>query len=682
VTAAHIGALWALAIAGPIYDVLRQNAEFFVAYRTGRGDILRFVAVLSVLFPASLWLVVRLAGFASAALGRAALTAVVGVLVAALAAQALQPLYPPAVLHVGMAIGFGVLAGALYAAPVVRAFTTWLGLAVVAFPLVFLLDPIISPVVSPPHEDASITIPPGPKTPIVFVVFDQLPLASILGADGRIDAASYPGFGELARRSTWFSNATTVGELTTWALPPLVSGIFANASRLPSVAGYPRNLFTTLRQAYAMEVFEPITTLCPDAICRPSGRTRRAELVPMLADAGVVLLHRMVPPALATGLPSVTENWRGFVEAEGFQRRWAGARERDRREVLGDFLEAINASDPEPTLYFLHALLPHEPYEYLPSGQAHPYRRVTGISFGRWSPDELPVAQTYARHLLQVGFVDRFVQRLLDHLGNEQLLDKALVVVTADHGVSFVPGRGMKALSQPTAASILPVPLFIKRPFQQAGEISTRNVQGVDVLSAVADAIGVTLPFQTEGRSPFGSSEPPAVKTVVHAAGKSRMTLPAGPLSTADVVALRTKWFGTEPGPYWTTRLDPLAELRGRALATLRIESDPDLRISFDMSDDLARVDPEADVVPAVLSGRVRGAVGRASSLVLAIAINGRIEATTRSYVDVYGTPDGTWTALVNPAVFKAGYNEVRILVVRQENGENRLFEAFRTEPE
>jgi hypothetical protein len=535
--------------------------------------------------------------------------------------------------------------------------------------------------VSPPHEDASIAIAPGPKTPIVFVVFDQLPLASLLASDGSIDARTYPGFAELARHATWFSNATTVGELTTWALPPLVSGVFADADRLPSVAGYPRNLFTALGRAYAMEVFEPITTLCPDAICRPSRQARRARLVPMLTDAGVVLLHRILPPALATGLPSVTENWRGFVEAEGFQRRWAGARERDRREVLSDFLDAISASDPEPTLYFLHALLPHEPYQYLPSGQAHPFRRVPGISFGRWSPDELPVAQNYARHLLQVGFVDRFVERLIARLRSEQLFDKALVVVTADHGVSFVPARGMKALSQATAASIVPVPLFIKRPFQHAGDVSLRNVQGVDVLSAVADAIEVTLPFPTEGRSPFGSSEPERQKTVVHAAGRSRTTFAADPLPTAEIVARRVKWFGDGPGPYWTSRLDPMPELRGRPVADLRVEHDPDLRISFDMADAVARVDPDGDIVPAVLSGRVRGTVGRSSSLVLAIAVNGRIEATTETYVDVYGTADGSWTALVNPAVYRPGYNEVRILVVRRRDGADRVYEAYRTDP-
>jgi hypothetical protein len=676
-SAIHVGALWALAVAGPVYDVLRRNAEFFVAYRTGRGDILQFVAVVSIAGPLALWLAVRVASLTSPGVGRVALKITVGALVAVLAAQALQPLSPPTFLHVGMAVGFGVIAAALYASPTVRSFTTWLLPAIVAFPLTFLLDPNIASLVWPPHEDERIAIPPGPKTPIVFVVFDQFPLATLLGSDGSIDARTYPGFGELARQSTWFRNATTVGELTTWALPPLVSGVYASADRLPSAAGYPRNLFTMLGRAYAMEVFEPITTLCPDAICRPSAGGRRAELVPMLVDAGVVLLHRVAPRALAGGLPSVTENWRGFVEANGFQRRWGAAREEDRRAILDAFLQSMARSKPASTLYFLHALLPHEPYEYLPSGKAMGYRRLPGIAFGRWPPDEWPVVQAYSRHLLQAAFVDRFVQRLLDRLRAEGLFDEALIVVTSDHGVSFVPGRGVKGLSPATAAGIAPIPLFIKRPFQRAGEVNDRNVQGIDVLPAVAGALGVTLPFEVEGRSPFGAAPAPAEKAIVHAGGRSRMVLGPGPLPTSDVVATRIKWFGEGPGPYWSTRLDPAPALRGRAVSSLPVEDDPNLRISFDTVDDVARVDPAGDSVPAVLSGRVRGEIGRASSVVLAIAINGRIETTTRTYVDLFGTPDGSWVALVNPAVFKPGHNDIRIYLVQGD----RLVEAYRNDP-
>ena len=60
--AVHITSLWALAVAGPLYDVLRRSAEFFVAYRADRSDVLLFVAVVSFLAPLAVSTVVWLAG--------------------------------------------------------------------------------------------------------------------------------------------------------------------------------------------------------------------------------------------------------------------------------------------------------------------------------------------------------------------------------------------------------------------------------------------------------------------------------------------------------------------------------------------------------------------------------------------------------------------------------------------
>lgn len=683
--ALHVTALWALAVAGPLYDVLRRSAEFFVAYRAGRHHILLFVLIVSFAAPAALCAVVWLAGRLSAAAGRMARTVVVGVLVAVLAAQALQALSPPTLLHVGMAAGFGALAVALYASPAGRSFVTWLTPAILIFPLMFLFDRAIRPMVWPPHERAAVSEGPSTVTPIVFVIFDQLPLTSLLAPDGTIDRTAYPGFGELAATSTWFSRATTAGELTAWALPAIVSGRFAAIGQLPTAADYPYNLFTTFRDSYRMAVFEPITGLCPDAICPPEPAVRDApRLRPMLADAGVVLAHRVVPPRLARGLPAVDESWKGFAEAQDFQRQWASERESDRRRNVENFLESIHADNDRSTLYFLHALLPHEPYEYLPSGQkSGRNRRLAGITFGGWTTDEFPVAQAYARELLQVRLVDRFVQRLMERLRSEGLFDDALVVVTSDHGVSFTPGHGMKGLSPETVGSILPIPLFVKRPHQTTGEVNERNVQSIDILPLVADVLDVALPFPTDGHSPLDTSVPaPDTKTVVRTGGRSQLTFTPDEVAaaTSEAVARRVRWFGDGPGPYWMSRLAPAQSLIGRRIDTLDVAVDPSLRITLDFPEDVESVDPDAPIVPAHLSGRVRGSAGRSGPLPLAIAVNGRIEATTESADDVDGTPEGTWNALVNPVIYRRGFNDVRIYIVRGTGDDVRLVEGFRNE--
>jgi hypothetical protein len=403
----------------------------------------------------------------------------------------------------------------------------------------------------------------------------------------------------------------------------------------------------------------------------------------MLADSSVVLAHRVVPPRLAGRLPPVDETWRGFAEAQDFQRQWGRERERDRRRIINNFLEAITAANPDNTLYFLHALLPHEPYEYLPSGQKSGWnRRMAGFMFGRWTTQEWPVAQAYGRHLLQVGFVDHNVQRLIQRLRSEGLFDKALIVVTSDHGVAFLPGAGPKGLSRATAASIAPVPLFVKRPQQRAGDVNDRNVQSIDVLPLIADILDVDLPFDTDGRSPLDDSIPPlATKAIVHGGGRSRMTFKANELDEGktEVIRRRVRWFGDGPGPYWTPLIAPALSLRGRSLDGLRIEQDATLRIALDAADELSKLDPSAAIVPAQLTGRVRGAIGRSQRLVLAIAVNGRIEATTETYYDLGDQTYGSWSALVNPASYRPGFNDVRIYIVRGTGAEMRLVEGFRT---
>ena len=364
----------------------------------------------------ALWAVVWLAGRLSKTLADGCSRCLVGLFVAIFAAQGLQSLSPPTALHVGMSAGFGILGAALYGFPAVRSFATWLTPAIVVFPLGLPARPchLADGLAGPRTTRRS---PPGhaPPTPIVFVVFDQFPLTSLLAPDGSIDAT------DLSRIRRARAHVHVVSERDDGrraddvgaAADPV--GPVRGAGQLPTAADYPYNLFTALGQSYKMAVFEPLTGLCPDSICPPSAAVRDAPtLLPMLTDSSVVLAHRVVPRGLAGGLPPVDENWRGFAEAQDFQRQWGRERERDRRRIIDNFLEAITPGNQDATLYFLHALLPHEPYEYLPSGQKSGWnRRTAGITFGRWTNEEWPVAQTYARHLLQVGF--RRPQRAAAH---------------------------------------------------------------------------------------------------------------------------------------------------------------------------------------------------------------------------------------------------------------------------
>ena len=86
---------------------------------------------------------------------------------------------------------------------------------------------------------------------MILVAFDELPINSLLDAHGRIDAARFPNFARLARGSTWFEHATTVGEGTTHAIPAILTGRFPKAGEFPVYTDHRQNIFTLFGGAHA-----------------------------------------------------------------------------------------------------------------------------------------------------------------------------------------------------------------------------------------------------------------------------------------------------------------------------------------------------------------------------------------------------------------------------------------------
>jgi hypothetical protein len=543
--------LHAVAVAALLYAVLRRNREFFVAYRATTADLLLLVAIVSLAVPLAAVAIAELAALRSRRVRQGVVVAVIGLLGAAIGSQLLARLALSSTAHLAASAAVGAASAALYGRyAAARTFLAFLGPAIVIVPAALLLHPSMRPFVAPADPAERLAGEVSSDTPIVLVVFDQLPLTSMVTPDGRIDAAHYPGFAALASQSTWFRRATTVADLTGWALPAIVSGRYPRPSRLPIAEDYPSSLFTFLAQSHRMEVVEPITALCPPSVCAASREPLLSKMGGMLVDSGVVYAYVLAPPSLASVLPPLTQNWRGFISAQRWQQRWINERDADRRRAPNAFLEGIERTDPQPTLYFLHALLPHEPYQYLPSGQRFTDTpRLFGLlPNGRWVDDLWPVSQAYAAELIQVGYVDRFVTRLVTRLREEGLYDRALLIVTADHGASFRPRLTFKGVNATTVRDIAPVPLLIKLPFQREGSISDRNVQSIDIMPLVADVLDTPLTWEAQGVSPLSTgTPPPPVKTIFHSGASRRIRITPEELDAGgEAVRRREELFGGE----------------------------------------------------------------------------------------------------------------------------------------
>ncbi len=486
----HLLVLWSFAVAQPLFDLLGHNGEFFAARGSGRLDVVVFALVL-VFGPPAL-----LAGL-EWAVGPRARGAVHACFVAALVGlfvlQGIHGAGPPGWLLVALAGASGVALAAVYErVPGARLVLTVLAPAPLLFLGLFLFNSDASRLTLSGTETA-FAAGEHPRAPVVLIAFDELPLNSLLDAQGRIDARRFPSFARLARGSTWLARTTTVAEGTTHAVPAILTGRLPRAGEFPVYTDHRQNLFTLLGPSTDLHVVDEETHLCPPKLCPGLGASFGGRATTLAEDTGVVYLHELLPEDLSGGIPSIANGWDNFL-------RDARAHH-DPGRIDPAFLSSLRPR-ARPAAWYLHVMLPHSPWTYLPSGERYTVRPAPG-----WGPDEVwndnqaAVDQHWQRHLLQLGYADRVLGRLLARMRATGLYDRAALVVTADHGVSFRAGQKRRPLSAANLQDIAYVPLFVKLPGQTRGRVVDRPARTIDILPTLAGASGVRIPRHVDGHS-------------------------------------------------------------------------------------------------------------------------------------------------------------------------------------
>ena len=663
-SALHLGALWALAFVQPLFGLLGGSAEFFVARGNTTFDIVVFAIGYALVPPLAGAALVWAAGRIRPGLDRALQLVLVGVLASALVLPPLGDLLSGSVAAVGVALALGAAFAVAYArAAVVRTFLTFLSPAPLVFLFFFLVVSPVSDLLSAGEVSASAGGPARSSTPIVFVLFDELPV-STLTSDGSIDAERFPNLARFAAGATWHRNATTVADSTPEAVPAQLTGELPEPGDLPTSTHHPRSLFTLFRHSHELAVVEPITDVCPARLCPETRPPVRARLSALADDLTIVAEHLLLPDDLRDGLPAIDRGWLGFgSEGEG---KFAGIEARGSRDkLLGKVIERLRADDAtlgfaraeaaldrpsaRPPLVFVHSSMPHGPARYLPDGRAYTIHRRSYPGFGRehWTRRQWLVDQAFQRHVLQTQYADALFGRLLDKVRAAGLYDDAVILVTADHGVSFRAGEPRRRVTDATRPDIAAVPFIVKAPRQRAGRVEDGAVRTVDALPTIAAAAGVRMPWRTDGM-PAGERPVDGGTSI----GVMREGSPGEPASLATVLAgLRARDAVEErllrDGVY---AVGPRPDLIGR-----RVDA-PAARATVDAAGDYDDVAADARVVPALVSGDVTGLPDGAP---IAIAVNGRVAATTRVF------PPGQYVALVPPESLRPGANDVEVLDLR-----------------
>jgi hypothetical protein len=651
-------ALTGLAIAQPLLDVTGKAPDFFLYHRAGRHQILAVIALVVVVPAAGLWLGEVIAALVGGErLQRLAHLAVVAGLVAVLAIEAGKKVLPIRGVPLAVAaVLVGLVAAWAYAkGPALRLWLRYLSPAPLVFVLLFVT-------VSP---SSSLMLParPGPGTaapvradpskalpPVVMIVFDEFPLLSLLDSQGEIDPRVYPNFAELAAHSTWYRNATGIGGWTPYAVPAMLSGRYPGGDRksaAPNLSSYPDNLFTLFGHDYDLEVFETVTELCPADKC---GQTGSPTAFTDLAEETAKVYKSIVWPTETPTDPDATA-----VDDDG-PTAYFGNLKYDQPHRVDTFVRSISSSDRQPTLYFLHLLMPHTPWRYLPDGRVYNAESlpIPERPRGVW-PDAVQAVQ-HQRHLLQVAYTDKLLGTVIDRLKRQGLWDTSVVALTADHGEGFTPGNAARVLGSGNAADLMWVPMLLKAPGQTRGRVDDRNWEHVDLLPTLADMVGLTVPWKVDGFAQNGPSRRRRTDKVFYNRPGEQLVRPGPPnlervLHGVTDTLIRAHQHG-ERGFY---QFGAAAGWSGGPPARIgRIAAGDPVTVKLNDWRLFERVDPKRRVVPSLVSGEVTsGAPPPGARMV--IAVNGQVGATAGFYPLKADSSARSFAGLVPDALYEPG---------------------------
>lgn len=636
-----------LVVAQSVYEVLANNPEFLAVRLVRARQVLQIVLVFNFLPGLALFLLWGLCLRLHRGLGRAALAGVFFLLFLAFFWQ----------IHNGyldhwQPFRHAYALWSLPAALLVWASVRWekaflsslatLSPVALVLPGLFLNQTWPSAPERPPTEGADaavISSPAGAKKlpPIFLLVFDELTVHALLDDSGQIDARRFPHFQQLAADSYWFRNATANASYTRLALPALVSGNPIKAANV-SAEEHSTTLFTLLQPYYEITIYEEQTHFCSPRLFHCPEMERTVSARQLLRDVSLLYATRVVPQGLDLGLPDVRRTWGPF---------------RHLRDVIGvqlqrfqQFLDSLGSAPRENTFFFFHHLLPHSPYVLTPEGQLDD-ARIAYLAFQEsMVENRLVLRDLRDRYLLQVGHVDKELGRFLARLKELGLYDKSLLIVTADHGVSWKPEAPGRWLTQSNAEMILSVPFFLKLPFQTRGGQSDQDVQHIDVLPTVADVLKLKLPGKRAGRSVFAPHPEPRKKIAYDPQN--------GLFEFPDTLGL-TRLAVSLEAPLHA----PTSPLIGQQVAGF----------------DVVPFQGKAHVYPVVV---LPIASGEAGSLVfvsgrldpshlpaqMAIAVNGEIVAVTSDFREVLHGKPLVWNASFSPRKLREETNVVSVYVV------------------
>ena len=505
-----------IAITQPIFDLYGKNLPIFASAKISKYELTFFICLVAIVPFATALVIETVAWFINKRLGTLVhefFIFLFGTIFGLALVSQLNISYDAIAYVSAVAIGASIVWG-LRRLEIMRTFVMYLsGLApLLTVIFVFQIQPVFSEI-SPTMK--TVAAPEG-KPPVVLIVFDESPLFALLDKEGKINPERFPGFAKLVSLSTWHRNATAVSQQTIQAVPAIFTSRVPKKGDQPFLSDHPDNIFTMLESSYPINGYESVTSLCPRNLCSTASaidleRVYLPRVKSFLSDALVVFGHRMLPSHARSSLPSIGQAWGGFAQAGAAEGADADHEAADAKFLrnAGSFYQlrmwngAMNRmmTMPSPSASILHFTVPHRPWSLTPN--LHKYYGPRFLGDFNPKTGDLP-KDYYQRYLYQLTAVDHLVDTMITRMQAAGLWDKSLVMITADHGISFEPGLVQRAtdFSNPgQVTDLYTIPMFIKMPFQKTGVVDDCAVTNLDLLPTLLDVTGIKTSLQMEGES-------------------------------------------------------------------------------------------------------------------------------------------------------------------------------------
>lgn len=504
----HVLLLSSLSFSQPLFKALGSQPEFLLAHSLDGFELLLWISIVGFLpglvAISLLYVLTRLFRNAEGQIAKGSLFILLTAFFFTLVGRTMGSnyLWPIIVSLLLASVTLRLYGKSIF----IRTFFTFAVFMVIVVPVMFAYGTDVRQLLIEPRNPVDVlNSAPANGDPVVIILLDELPVLSLLNSEGNINAQRYPNFAGLANRSTWYKYATTVAEATLISVPAILSGQLTEPSdkKLPLAANYPVNLFTLLSASHEINAFETFTQICPEDLCNSIKPDWRLTL----EDTLVVYAHITLPDRLQRKLPPIDTRWSGYLRDEAESRNLHSDRDlhphhryKLRLDKFDRFMSELETVKPA-SLNYLHLMMPHSPWMYLPDGRIYSNTEIRSFT-GTLPPGAKGVTQATQlfsqthlvdharqRHLLQLGYTDKLLGKVFSLLEDRDIFNDAMIIVMADHGVSFKPGESLREANQSSYQDILSVPLFIKYPRQEQAEIDLRTARTVDVLPTILDAL-------------------------------------------------------------------------------------------------------------------------------------------------------------------------------------------------